>query len=172
MFILRPFQPVLLDNIHKVSVAPLPEVLGAKRDECRVVHAHGSSAPRLLLLLLQHLTQRRLAVVQGLQLRAEQAVQSLGATPCRNRRGTLQIWGVLRWREGREKTRIYKEIMETCFGNRLAIINKYRATVSACVCGTLYLGLMEFYFFELLLSPSFCCCAWVNVTRIGSCPKT
>lgn len=32
---------------------------------------------------------------------------------------------------------------------------KEGANLNACVCGTLYLGLMEFYFFELLLSPSF-----------------
>lgn len=83
------FKPVLLDNIHKVSIAPLPEVFGAKRDECRVVHAHSSSTPRLLLLLLQHLTQWRLAVLQGFQLRVEQAVQSLGAAPCRHRCGAL-----------------------------------------------------------------------------------
>lgn len=83
--------PVLFDDVHKVGVAPLPEVLGPQRDERRMVHAHGSSAPRLLLLLLQHLAQRRLAVVQGLQSRIEQSVQGLVAAPCRNYWGTLQM---------------------------------------------------------------------------------
>lgn len=70
-----------------------------------MVHSHGSSAPRLLLLLLQHLTQRRLAVVQSLQLGAEQAVRTLGVAARRHDRGTLKNGGVLRSREERETSR-------------------------------------------------------------------
>lgn len=100
VFVPVPSSPVLLDNINKVSVAPLPEVLGAEGDECWVVHAHGSTAPCLLLLLLQHLTQWRLAVLQGCQLRTEQAIQSLWVVPW-NRWRTLQIWRVLRSRHNK-----------------------------------------------------------------------
>lgn len=65
-----------------MSVAPLSEVLGAQGDESRVVHPHphGPSTP-LLLLLLKHLTQGRLAVGQGLlQPGAQQTVQGLRAS--------------------------------------------------------------------------------------------
>ncbi len=69
------FLPVLLYHVHKVSVAPLTEVFGAQWDEGGVVHvshaANASSSGPLLLLLLQHLTQRGLAVCQRLlQMRA------------------------------------------------------------------------------------------------------
>lgn len=84
------FQPVLLDDVHKVGVAPFPEVLGAERDERRVVHAHGA-APGLLLLLLKHLAQRRLAVLQGLQLGAEQSVQCPGVVTRGHRWRALEI---------------------------------------------------------------------------------
>lgn len=73
-----------------MSVAPLSEVLGAQGDESRVVHPHGPSTP-LLLLLLEHLTQGRLAVGQGLlQPGAQQTVQGLRAAAYGGLRGTFE----------------------------------------------------------------------------------
>ncbi len=67
------FLPVLLYHVHEVSVASLTEVFGAQWDEGGVVHvSHAANASSSRpLLLLQHLTQRGLAVCQRLlQMRA------------------------------------------------------------------------------------------------------
>lgn len=147
MHVLSSFSPILFDNIHKVGVAPLPEVLWAQRDEHCVIHAHSSSTPCLLFLLLQHLTQRRLTVVQGLQPRTEQAIQRFRVSPCRNCWGTLRIRQLLGERKG------VKVMTYLCFGDRLWItLSGLHMTCEndTCVCGALLLGLYwEFYFFKL-----------------------